>query len=131
MLYQDDDETPSRSSAEYLTRADHGKQEQRERKAAQKGDLLALKRAMLRTQVDPNASPQKIVSDDRKRDEETEKKEEPNTVPLIATKTNVQLVEQGIQRSTESDTAETLIDKAKIQEDAKQQEGEEYQQNMS
>ena len=47
----DDDEQYSPSQPEYFQHADHGKQEVRERKAKEKGQLLKLQRQVLRGQV--------------------------------------------------------------------------------
>jgi hypothetical protein len=136
MLFKDDDDVPSQSSAEYVTRADHGASEQHEKSAAHKGDLLALKRAMLRSQVDPKAGAQKAVKAEKDAESRDAQKvlqqdEAQGAAQPIGTKTSMEEADQQVQDAQESDTQDTLLDKAKQQKEVKQQAGEEYQQNMS
>jgi hypothetical protein len=133
MLFRDDeDDFPSQSSAEFLTRADHGKKEQRERNAAQKGDLLALQRAMLRGQVKPDASARQATAQekgDHTQEENVRHSADEDQVSVQGTKTLQQEADEQLQEADESDTAHTLIDKAKQHQDAKRQSEEEYQQD--
>jgi hypothetical protein len=133
MLLRDDDDMPSSSSAEFLTRADHGKSEQRERNAASKGDLLALQRAMLRGQVKPDASAVQVAKQQKdeaaKEGEDRIKTDAENAKPP-ATKTLQQRIDEKLEEADESDTADTLIDKAKQQQEVKKQASQEYQQDM-
>lgn len=133
MLSHDDDDMPSSSSAEFLTRADHGKKEQRERNAASKGDLLALQRAMLRGQVKPDASAVQVAKqqkDEATKEGEDRLKADAENAKPPATKTLQQRIDEELEEADESDTADTLIDKAKQQQEVKKQAGQEYQQDM-
>lgn len=70
MTYKDDEEESSSSSADYF-KSDHGKKEQQERNAAQKGNLLQLKRDMLRSGVQKSkVTAEKSARDASKREEQ-------------------------------------------------------------
>jgi hypothetical protein len=138
MLFKDDDELPSLSSAEYLTKSDHGKAEQREKQARQKGDLLSLKRSMLKSQVDPKGAAKGV--DARKADEKKEEDDKAaaeaanqaeGAASPMTTKTLKQQEAAQFQDAQKQDSTQSLLDKDKQQQEVKKQAGEEYQQNMS
>lgn len=135
MFRDDDDELPDPSSAEYLTRADHGKAEAQGRKAERKGLLLTLKRALLRQQVDGKKTPNQAMRDEASADAREEKaatdEQETPEVQPIGTQSTQDEAKADVQDASKKDDAESLLKKEKSRQDAKSQTGEEYQQNMS
>ena len=128
MSFLDDDELPDPSNPEYHTRADHGKKDRLERKAAHKGKLSSFKRALLRHQTDP----QKAADMAKKEEYEQKPQQRDDDQPLMmGTKTQKQLEKQQVQDAQTDDTAETLLQKDEQQQAVKDESDEEYQQNMT
>lgn len=113
-MYRDDDdlEDPIRSHADALTRADHGKKEQRERKAEQKGQLQKLKLQTLRQRVEGG----------KPEDEKNAKKEE-KKIETFGTKTRRGEERASIDTVQSKPDPDQLIDKAKQEEAEQKQAG--------
>jgi hypothetical protein len=132
LLSDDDDDLPSRSSAEYVTRADHGKKDQREKNAAHKGHLLSLKREMLRNQMDGKKADQ-AVSQQRQPDADAQKSMQAPEASIAGsanTMTNDEQAKKQLHDAKKKEDAQTLQHKDRLQNAAKQQSSQEYQQDM-
>ncbi len=113
--FDDDKEEPVRSRAESLTNADAGKQEQRERKAADRGKLAKLKREMLQKRVE--------TADAGKKQDETEragKKKEPE-VKTFGTQTQEKEIKEQVATAKTEETPDTLVQEGQRQEALEEQ----------
>ena len=128
MFKRDDDDFPLSSNPEYFVFADHGKKEMKERNARGKGQLLQLKRDLLRNQVNPKASAadEEHVEQKTKEALAAQKKEVP-----FGTKTFKQEEKDSILSAQSKATTDKAVKEAKQQEARKDVAKEEYQQNMS
>ena len=113
-MYRDDDDLddPIRSHADALTRADQGKQEQRERKAERKGKLNQLKLQTLRQRVES-----------KKPEEEKNQKKEEKKVETFGTKTRKDEERAAIDTANVKPGPDQLIQKASLEEAEQKQAG--------
>lgn len=134
MIFKDDDDELPTGSAEYLTRADHGKADLQQRKAEGKGLLLGLKRALLRQQVQPVKTPNQVMRQEEKseeKDRDVAMKNDGTKPGPNATKTLDERAKEQVQGAHDTQNADALRTEEKRKEEAQKQSGQEYQQNMS
>ncbi len=130
MSFDEDDELPSRSSAEFLSRADHGKKEHLEKKAAAKGQLLQLQRAALKGQVSAKSLNKEEDRDEKEANQAAQVQEEEGKAATFGPKSNADEAKEQVQTAQEKQSSDKLVQDAKRAAAAQNAAGEEYQQDL-
>lgn len=122
MVYNDDDADLSQSSGRF-DRADGGKQEHHERKAAAKGRLLRFQKDLLRKQIDMNKRGSTVSKDDHEKDDNQDAKQDQTQ----GKSTHKNEESEEIQTAQDDPHADHLIQRGKQDVQRKKQAQQEYQ----
>lgn len=122
MIYNDDDADLSQSSGRF-DRADGGKQEHRERKAAAKGKLLRFQKDLLRKQIAMNKGGSTVSKDDHEKEDNQDAKQD--QAQGTSTRKDEEYAE--IQTAQDDPSADHLIQRGKKDAQNKKQAQQEYQ----
>ena len=134
MIYSDDDnlDLSSISEEKKMTTADHGRKDALKKAIKeQQGKDMDSQRAELKADVSLKQLKENIagISDEEKKRLDKQQEEKEQSIGF-GTKTHQQLEQESVQTAQDSQTPDTMMEKAKRKEDIQDQTEEEYQQQM-